>query len=142
MASVEVGGARHLLLYDGSCGLCHRLVRFVLRRDPAGIVCFAALQGERAAVELARHGVVSRLDTFYLIEDFAGAAPRVWQKGRGALALFRLLGWPWRALMVFWPLPDFVLDVAYGLVARLRYRVFGRRDVCDLPAPGERARFL
>lgn len=142
MASAEARGPRHLVLYDGSCGLCHGFVRFVLKRDPAGLVCFTALQGERGAAELARHGVVSRLDTFFLIEDFAGAAPRLWQRGRGALAIFRLLGWPWRALMVFWPLPDFVLNLGYGLVSRVRYRLFGRRNVCDLPAPGERARFL
>ncbi len=142
MASAERAPGRHLLLYDGTCGLCHHLVRFVLKRDPAGAICFSALQGERAAAEFARHGIQSRLDTFYLIEEFEGPTPRVWQRGRGALRLFAILGWPWRALLAFWVLPDFLLDLGYRAVARVRYRLFGRRDVCTLPSPGERARFL
>ena len=52
------------------------------------------------------------------------------------------LGWPWRAVALFGVLPTAVLDLGYDLVARYRYRVFGRFDQCVLPRPGQRSRFV
>src|SRR4029077_20098595 len=78
----------HLLLYDGECGLCHWIVRFVLARDRHGRFHFAALQSDAAARELAPlGGRPADLTTFYVIEDYRGPNPRLRSRGRAALVV-------------------------------------------------------
>jgi len=128
-----------ILFYDGVCGLCDRLVQLVLARDPAGAFRFAALQGPSAARLLAPHGAdVTKLDTVYVLTD----DDRVLVRARAVLHVARVLGWPWRAAVVLGVLPTPLLDLGYRLIARVRYRLFGRRDACRLPSPAEAARFL
>jgi predicted DCC family thiol-disulfide oxidoreductase YuxK len=131
--------ASFLLLYDGSCGFCHGLVRFVLARDPRAMFRFAALQGEAAARALAPFGgVPADLSTFYLVTP----GPVLLVRARASLVVADALGWPWRAAAVLRVLPLAWLDAAYDVVARHRHALFGRRDACYVPRPEERARFL
>ena len=132
-----------IVLYDGVCGLCHRLIRFVLARDPAGRFRFAALQGALAGEILARHGRDAHdLDTLYLVLRHGQPDERLLAKSDAALWILRELGGAWRAAGALRMLPRWVRDRAYDLVARIRYRLFGRYDACLLPDPHNRARFL
>ena len=134
---------RHLLLYDGECGLCARLTRFVIRRDRKDRFRFAALQGEVGRAWATRFGRdPDALDTFLLVVDHEGPAPRVLARAEAGLFLLGQLGWPWRAARVLRVLPRRVLDWGYDRVARNRYRVFGKHDQCALPSPAVRAKFL
>jgi predicted DCC family thiol-disulfide oxidoreductase YuxK len=134
---------RHLLLYDGVCGLCNRLNGFVLPRDPGGVFHFAPLQSETARSILLRFGRDSgSLETFYVVEDYRSAAPRLWSKARAGLFVARQIGGVWRLLTIFGILPDFLLNFVYDLIARHRYRIFGRYDVCLMPKPEYKARFV
>ncbi len=136
--------AGHLIIfYDGVCGLCNRLNRFVLRRDRAGRFRFAALQGAFAKETLSRYGRdLDDLDTLYLITDYGASSERLWWKARAALRILRELGvagaWT-RALSI---LPTAFLDAGYDIIARIRYRVFGKSERCVMPAPEHRARFI
>ena len=104
---------------------------------------FAPLQGEFAAGLLAGYGVRPELlDTFYLVAHYGTPDQRLLRKGRGGLFLCRELGWPWRALSVLGILPTFLLDFGYDLIARNRYRMFGKYDSCPVPEPEHRARFV
>ncbi|HEX8242141.1 MAG TPA: thiol-disulfide oxidoreductase DCC family protein [Longimicrobium sp.] len=127
-----------LVLYDGTCGLCNRSVQLILRNDRRGRFRFAALQSDAGRALLARHGLPpDRMDTVVLVED-----GRAFTRSRAALRIARRMDAPWPAL---WPLaiiPRAVSDFFYGLVARHRYRLFGRTDACMLPPPEVRARFL
>ena len=128
-----------ILFYDGVCGLCDRLVQFVLVRDRAAAITFAPLQGSTARETLVPRGAdPAKLDTLYVLTD----DDRLLRRARAVLYLCGRLGWPWRALRVFAILPTFLLDLGYGLVARVRYRVFGRFDACRLPSGDEKVRFL
>ena len=130
---------RHVLFYDGVCGLCDRLVQFVLRRDRHGRFQFAPLQGETAAATLARFGKDPRdLDTVYVLTDDG----RLLRKARAILFTLRALGLPWSLLTIFSILPTVILDWFYDRVANNRYRMFGKRDVCELPSGETRSRFL
>lgn len=134
---------RHLILYDGVCGLCNRLNQFVLARDPAGRFDFAAQQSAAGRRYLQQHGAdPDTLSTLFVIDDYRGARPRLLSRARAALFVAGEIGAPWSALRVFSILPDGVLNVGYDLVARHRYRLFGRHDRCPLPAPGTRERFI
>ena len=135
--------ASAILLYDGVCGLCSRAVQFVLRHDTAGRFRFAALQSDYAQRVLARHGRDARgLDTMGLLLDPETPRERLLVKSDGILAVLRELGGAWRLLAAARVLPRGLRDRAYGVVARHRYRWFGRFDQCRLPRPEERARFI
>ncbi|MBI2543900.1 MAG: DUF393 domain-containing protein [Candidatus Rokubacteria bacterium] len=116
---------RHVILYDGVCGLCNGLIRFVLARDARGAFRFASLQ-----------------ITLYLIAHYATERQAIHTRSRAVLLILRELGGPWRAAGILGRLPAFVLDRAYDLVARTRYRIFGRYDACPLPRPEWRDRFI
>jgi predicted DCC family thiol-disulfide oxidoreductase YuxK len=138
------GGGRHLILYDGVCGLCNRLVRFVLRRDRAGIFIFASLQGRYGRRLLESHGRgTGDLDTFAVVVDHASPRSELLVESPAALFVLEELGGGWRlcgrVLRVF---PGRLLDLGYDLVARHRYRVFGRHETCPVPRPEERSRFV
>src|SRR5579862_694756 len=133
----------HLLLYDGVCGLCNRLVQFVLRWDHRRLFEFAALQSGFGREVLERFGHdPSDLKTLFVVADHRGGEARVFTKARAVLFVMEGLGFPLRAFCVLGALPTRLLDFAYDLVARSRYRVFGRRDACLVPPPEVRARFL
>jgi predicted DCC family thiol-disulfide oxidoreductase YuxK len=132
-----------LVLYDGVCGLCHRLNRFVLARDPAGRFRFAALQSALAREILVRHGRDPHdLDTLYLVLGYGRPDERLLRKSDAALWILRELGGPWRAVAGLRAVPRPLRDIGYDLVARTRYRLFGRYDACPIPDPRHRARFL
>ena len=132
-----------ILLYDGVCGLCNRSVQFVLKRDRLGIFRFAPLQGTYAADVLTRHGRdPARLDTVIVVLDPGQPTERLLSKARAALFVLKTLGGVWGATRVFGLLPDVLLNAGYDLVARSRYRLFGKLDACRLPDPATRARFL
>jgi predicted DCC family thiol-disulfide oxidoreductase YuxK len=133
---------RGLLLYDGECGFCDRLVQWLLARDHGGHFQFAPLQGPTALAILERHPELpSGLDSLVYVTG-EGTEERIHWESRGAFFIFRDLGYPWAVLA--WPrvLPRFLTDIGYRIFARLRYRVFGRLDTCRVPSPQERARFL
>lgn len=133
----------HVILYDGTCGFCSAVVRFVLRRDPAGIFRFAKLQGELAREALERHGKRAEdLDTVYLIDNYGTTEEKVLTRSRAALACASRLGFPWPALGALRILPTRLLDACYDLFAKHRHKVFGRIEECTLPDPSVRERFL
>ena len=123
-----------MILFDGVCHLCNGWVRFVLRRDHAAHFAFAPLQ---SAFARQRLGSV-RLDSVALVEDdsvfFAEEAVR-----RILLALPK--PWPMIARTASL-IPRPVLAWGYRLIARHRYRIFGRTEVCALPLPEWKDRFL
>jgi predicted DCC family thiol-disulfide oxidoreductase YuxK len=132
-----------LILYDGVCGLCNRLNRFVLARDPAGRFRFAALQSPLAGAILRRHGRdPRRLDTVYLVLHHGQPEERLLEKSDAVLRIVGELGGGWRLGGAFRAVPRAIRDLGYGLVARTRYRLFGRYDACPPPDPRHRGRFL
>jgi predicted DCC family thiol-disulfide oxidoreductase YuxK len=135
-----------IILYDGVCGLCNRFVQFVLKRDSAARFRFAALQGEIAAGILSRHNQNrTTLDTLYLLAPTTGSADGESLLARSDAVIFilRTLGGIWPLAALFLRLtPRPIRDWGYNLVARHRYRIFGRFETCPLPSGETRARFL
>ena len=128
------------MLFDGVCNLCNGAVQFILDRDRASRFKFASLQSERGRALLAEHGVVAPAgdpDTVYLVED-----GRIFDRSTAALRIARHLTFPWWLLSAFSVVPRLLRDPLYGVVARNRYRWFGRTDECRIPTPELRARML
>ncbi len=133
----------HLLLYDGVCAFCHGSVQFVLPRDRARRFDFATLQSATGRRWLETFGQDARdFDTFVLVTNYRGPAPVMETKAHAALAVAGELGFPWRLFGVFRILPRSWLDWAYDVIARNRYRIFGKYQTCPIPSPEQRARFV
>lgn len=133
-----------IVLYDGVCGLCNRLVQFLLKHDSQGRLRFASLQSEFAERVLTRHGIdPSDLDTVQVVLDYDQPEERVLGRSDAILRAGEELGKPWNILATCARIvPRALRDVIYRLVARNRYRVFGKYETCMLPDPDQRHRFL
>jgi len=136
--------ANPIILYDGVCGLCNRLVQFLLRHDKRKHLRFASLQSDFAGAVLRRHGLDPKdLDTFHFVENYDQPNERVFDRSDAVLKAGRALGGVWAMLAsVASIFPRPLLDPLYRLVARNRYRVFGKFESCMLPDPSQRNRFL
>ncbi len=129
--------ANPILFFDGVCGLCNRVVDFVLRNDHRGRVRFAPLQGSTAQSRLPARDR-DHLDTVVFIEG-----ERITRRSTAVVRLLSHLGGIWTVLAwLLWLIPLPLRDVGYRLVSKLRYQLFGKKETCRLPAPDERARFL
>ena len=127
-----------LVLFDGVCNLCAGVVRFVIERDREARFRFAPLQSELGRTLQREHGIdPDALDTFVLV-DADGTATR----STAVLRMLRELGRPWRWLYPLCFVPRPLRDALYGVLARNRYRWFGRRETCAVPTPEQRSRFL
>lgn len=130
--------AQPVVLYDGTCGLCHRSVRWILRHERDRALSFAPLQGPTAAALRVRFPEIPEtLETVVFI-----AEGRAHLRSEACLHLARHLRAPWRWVYGMRWFPGFVLDPGYRVIAAIRYRVWGRAELCDLPSPEQRARFL
>lgn len=126
-----------ILFFDGVCGLCNVTVDFALRHDNNGRVVFAPLQGTTAADRLDSSDTES-LDTVIMLEG-----GQVYRRSAAITRLLKQLGGIWLVLgWLLWVIPWPLRDAGYRAVAKLRYRLFGRKDSCRLPSPDERTRFL
>jgi len=135
-------GFERLVLFDGVCGFCEGLVQWLLERDPDGRLRFAPLQGEAAQRLRGRHPEIpAGVDTLVYVEALDGRE-RVHLRTAAIVAVCRALPQPPFWLGALAVLPSALADVAYVLFARVRYRLFGKRDACRVPTPEERARFL
>jgi predicted DCC family thiol-disulfide oxidoreductase YuxK len=137
----EVAGTReyHIVFFDGICGLCDRFVWFVLDRDRRAKFRFAALQSPLAQALLPAHAAdPERLDTLYVLTRDA----QLHARSRAVLFTLEELGGIYRCAALARVLPARLCDALYDLVARWRYRVFGKVTACRVPAETERRRFL
>jgi len=133
-----------IILYDGVCGLCNRLVQFVLKRDQRNRFRFASLQSPLAAQILQRFGAnPADLDTVYVVLARGRPDEQLEARSDAVIVILRELGGVWGLLSsVLRALPRGFRDWGYNLVARYRYRVFGKFDSCPLPKAKDKPKFL
>jgi predicted DCC family thiol-disulfide oxidoreductase YuxK len=132
-----------IVLYDGVCGLCNRLVQFLLKHDYNDRFRFASLQSEFTSALLVRHGLNPHdLDTVYVVKHFGLPDEALLARSDAILFMLVTLGGIWKLGGVGRVLPRGLRDFVYKIVARNRYRVFGKHESCMLPEPKHRAKFL
>ena len=130
-----------IILFDGVCNLCNSAVQWVIERDTDRRFRFASLQSDAARRELER--VLSR-DEIEALPDSVVLldADGVHTRSAAALRIVCGLGRRFSWLRLGFALPRPIRDAIYDLIARNRYRWFGRRDSCMTPTPDLAARFL
>jgi predicted DCC family thiol-disulfide oxidoreductase YuxK len=127
------------------CNLCNGIVRFIAANDPAGNFAFLPLKSPHARTLLGAYADPSTgsgqaegaPDTVILLQD-----GHRYTESDAALHVALGLRAPWPLAFALVLIPQTVRDAAYRWIARNRYAWFGRKDICPLPAPGLRERFL
>jgi len=127
-----------VLIFDGVCNLCNRLVIFVIRRDKKARIRFASLQSAAGQTLLSKAGLKSgTADTVIYFTD-----NNVKLRSSAVLCLLRDIGCVSKLFYIFIIIPPFIRDFFYNLVARNRYRIFGKRESCMVPSKDIENRFI
>jgi predicted DCC family thiol-disulfide oxidoreductase YuxK len=133
----------HLVLYDGVCGLCSRLLQFLLKHDRRAVFTFASLQSAVGRAMVERFGAdPNELASFHVLANYRTNHVQMFSRSSAALFVAGELGWPWKMAGLMRVLPTSILDHVYNVVARNRYRVFGRYERCLTPRAEFRDRFV
>lgn len=133
---------KHLVFYDGQCGLCDRVVKWILKHDTKDVFVFAPLQGSTAQDVLKNlPPEQKKLDTLILIENYGSPESKMYMLGKGAFRICWLLGGVWSALGIFSFLPGWLYNWGYRIVAANRHRLFSVES-CTLPSQKDRVKFL
>ena len=126
-----------ILLFDGECNYCNRIVNFIIRRDKKKKIRFATLQSEIAKQLLINYKVPDNLESAILIYN-----EKAYIKSSTIFHVFYHLGFPYSILFIFILLPAFIRDFYYDILARNRYKIWGKRKECISPAGNIKERFL
>jgi len=131
---------QHLVLYDGTCGLCDRTVQILLKIDKNQIFAFAPLNGPTATEILKEFPHIKIVDSSILIEDFETKQKNIYTEASSVFRILWLVGRPWKLLGWLFFLPPFLFNWEYRLIARHRYSLVARS--CFLPQKNQKNRFL
>jgi len=126
------------VLFDAECVLCSANAQFILNHDRHGAFYLASMQGDVGAALFRRHGLDPRDPATILVVEGA----KVRQDSDAVIAIYEGLGFPWKLAGLFQVVPATVRDPLYRLIARNRYRIFGKRESCWIPPEHLRARVL
>lgn len=126
----------NIIFFDGVCNLCNSTVDFIITRDTNQMIQYAPLQGVNARKYIGDK-LVQNLNTVTFYQD-----GKIYTKSEAIIRVLSLLGPKYALLSIFLLLPTFIRDFFYDLVAKNRYRFWGKRDTCRLPSPAEKKLFL
>jgi len=127
-----------IVLFDGVCNLCSGSVQFIIKRDVKKAFKFASLQSKFGQQQLD----VFNIDKNLLHSIILVSGDHFFQRSDAALEIAKQLSGAWPVLYGFKILPRFLRDGIYNLIARNRYRIFGKKDSCWIPTPDLKERFL
>ncbi len=127
-----------IILFDGVCNLCNRFVNFIIDRDKKNSFKFAALQSSTGEKLLISSGFnPDSLYSIILID-----IDKYYEKSSAVLRIIKYLGGFWQIFFSLIIIPPFLRNPVYNLIARKRYKWFGKRDVCKIPSPEMNQKFL
>lgn len=127
---------RQIVFFDGVCALCNGSVNFLMKRDGHSRLKFAPLQGTTAATVLPVQD--QQLNSIVVYDG-----THCWRSSSAIVRILWSLPQPWPVLgTLLWFVPKPLRDFGYGLVARSRYRLFGKHETCRMPTEEDRGRIL
>ena len=150
----STAGEGPIIFFDGVCALCDQAIKRVVAADKKGVFRYAPLQGETARRRLQPLTPEQKRDAQNGAEDEASGggwlrsmvlldATGEYRNSSAAVRILWYLGGTWSLLGgLLWIVPRPIRDGVYRMIARNRYRWFGKRESCRLPTPAERTRFL
>ncbi|MGQ9799061.1 MAG: thiol-disulfide oxidoreductase DCC family protein [Ignavibacterium sp.] len=129
---------KQIILFDGVCNFCNFWVNFVLKHDHKNLFLFAPLQSKAGQQFLTKFNLpTTDFDTFILINGDSFQT-----KSDAAISIAsNIAGWP-KVLVMGYIIPRFLRNFIYDLIAKNRYKIFGKRESCRVPTKEEKEKFL
>lgn len=127
-----------VVLFDGVCNLCNGFVRFLLKRDKQRLFQFASLQSIYG-IGLANHFNISLTGPETIVLYDKG---EITTQSDAVIKIISSLGGIWKGIVIVKIIPRFIRNNIYRLLARNRYKLFGKKDQCEVPPEGTENRFL
>ncbi|MBQ0733260.1 thiol-disulfide oxidoreductase DCC family protein [Aquimarina celericrescens] len=134
---IEAG--KKIILFDGVCNLCNNAINFVIKRDKNDVFRYASLQSEIGKKLIAERNIdISKIDSILLID------PKIayYHKSTAALQISKQLSGIYPLLSVFLVVPQSLRDWVYDIIAKNRYKWFGKKESCMIPTPELKALFI
>ena len=126
------------VLFDGVYNLCSSSVQFIIKKDKKNQFLFGSLQGETGRQYLKKFSLpADNFNSFVLIEN-----DKLYTRSAAALRILKHLGGAWSLLYGFIIVPEFIRDAVYKWIAKNRYKWFGKKAACWIPAPALKEKFL
>ncbi len=127
-----------VIVFDAECVLCSANAQFVLKHDREKHFLLASMQGEYGSALYREHDIdPDNPETLIVVQN-----GKLLRNSDAIIAIYSGLGWPWRMAAMLKSVPRFLRDPVYLWIARNRYKIFGKRDSCWLPAPEYRDRMI
>ena len=127
-----------VILFDGVCNLCNGFVQFIIKHDKKNKFMFGSLQSDAAKQLLEPFQFpVDELKTIILLEN-----NKIYMRSRAVLRIASQLHGAWKLTAVFYIFPSFISDAVYNLIAKYRYKLFGKKDSCMIPTPELKSKFI
>lgn len=126
-----------IILFDGVCNLCNGFVQFIIKHDQKAVFKFAALQSAAGQTLLAKHKITEDLKSVILIKE-----GKVFTQSAAVLKIAVQLGFWWKFFYIFCIIPPVIRNAIYRLIAKYRFKFFGKSDNCMIPSPEIENRFL
>ena len=127
-----------IVLFDGVCNFCNYWVNFAIRRDKKKKLKFATLQGETAKQLLTQYNINPTLFNSVIFIDRG----KVYAQSSASLRICKYMDGGWKLFYALMIIPKFIRDFFYNIIARKRYKWFGKKESCMVPTPELRERFL
>jgi predicted DCC family thiol-disulfide oxidoreductase YuxK len=127
-----------IILFDGICNLCNSSVDFIIRHDKKNVFRFASLQSDFG------QDITKKLSPKYLNTDsfILAEGDNFHIKSGAALRTAKYLGFPFNMFYVLIIIPPFIRNFFYDIIAKNRYKWFGKKQTCRVPSPEEKQKFL
>ncbi|WP_053991143.1 thiol-disulfide oxidoreductase DCC family protein [Mangrovimonas sp. TPBH4] len=130
---------KELILFDGVCNLCNTSIQYVIKHDKMNRFVFAALQSDLGKSIIEKHGIdTSKIDSILLHTP----SEKIYYKSTAALKIASKLGVPISIMGVFLIVPAFIRNWVYDVIAKNRYKWFGKKESCMIPTPELASKFL
>jgi predicted DCC family thiol-disulfide oxidoreductase YuxK len=127
-----------IILFDGVCNLCNGFVQFILKRDKSKTFQFASLQSIYGVGLSAHFGLpVTSQETIVLYDG-----QKIVTESDAVIKIASSLSGIWKITIVLLIIPRFIRNWIYRLIARNRYKLFGKREQCMVPSEDVKGRFL
>lgn len=127
-----------IVLFDGVCNFCNYWVNFAIKRDKKRKLRFTPLQGKTANALLPQFGINPSSLTSVIFLDKG----KLYTQSSAAIHICKYLSGGWKLCYAFIIIPKFIRDFFYNIIARNRYKWYGKKETCMIPAPEVRERFL
>ncbi len=128
----------HVILFDGMCNVCDRMVNFIVKRDKENLFRFAPLQtGSGKLLADIYHVSVNKMDTVIYIRD-----SECFRKSTAVLKILGDLGGYWKLWLLFLVVPTCIRDLIYDSISYYRYRIFGKKHALLIPSKQLRSKYI